>query len=311
MTNNTKKLGCQRDWVWRGWKIRYTYVRSRQPHAFTPPILLLHGFGSSLGQWRSNLKELSEFHSVYAIDFLGFGASQKASERYNVRLWSDLVRDFCHHFIRQPAAIVGHSLGSLVALTAVDRTPEIASHLALFTLPDARPSQGPAFARTLERLLAAPWLLSPLFLFVRRPKFLRSVLQKIYQVAELVDDELVELFSLPTRDPGALDVFCRLARSRSDDDYSERRIEQMLPALSIPVLLIWGEGDRLVPLSSFYQLLQIAGEKELSDRCRLIQIENAGHCAYDEYPERINRSLLNWIAETLSPFDAKDLTSKC
>ncbi len=43
-----------------------------------------------------------------------------------------------------------------MALTAVDRTPEIASHLALFTLPDARPSQGPAFARTLERLFASP-----------------------------------------------------------------------------------------------------------------------------------------------------------
>jgi pimeloyl-ACP methyl ester carboxylesterase len=304
----TMKLGCQRDWVWRGWKIRYTYVRSRQSHPVTPPIMLLHGFGSSLGQWRSNLQQLSEFHSVYAIDFLGFGASQKASERYNVRLWSDLVRDFWHHFIRRPAAIVGHSLGSLVALTAVDRTPEMASHLALFTLPDARPSQGPAFARTLERLFASPLLLSPLFLFVRRPKFLRSVLQKIYLVPELVDDELVEMFSLPARDPGALDVFCRLAQSRSDDDYSERRIEQMLPALSIPVLLIWGEGDRIVPLSSFYKLLQLGYGEELPDRCQLIQIENAGHCAYDEYPDRVNQTLIHWIRETISPFDAKDLT---
>ncbi|MGB3559287.1 MAG: alpha/beta fold hydrolase, partial [Geitlerinemataceae cyanobacterium] len=277
-----KNFGCQRDWVWRGWKIRYTYVRARQPHGFTPPIVLLHGFGSSLGQWRSNLQELSEFHSVYAIDFLGFGASQKASERYNVRLWSDLVRDFCHHFIRQRAAIVGHSLGALVALTAVDRTPEIASHLALFTLPDARPSQGPAFARTLERLFASPLLLSPLFRFVRRPKFLRSVLQKIYRVPELVDDELVEMFATPTLDPGALDVFCRLAQSRSDDDYSERRIEQMLPALSIPVLLIWGEDDRIVPLSSFYKLLRISEGEDLPYRCQLIKIQKAGHCAYDE-----------------------------
>jgi pimeloyl-ACP methyl ester carboxylesterase len=195
-----------------------------------------------------------------------------------------------------------------VALTAVDRTPEIASHLALFTLPDARPSQGPAFARTLERLFASPLLLSPLFRFVRRPNFLRSVLQKIYLVPELVDDELVEMFSMPTRDPGALDVFCRLARSRSDDDYSERRIEQMIPALSIPVLLIWGEEDRIVPLSSFYKLLRIQEGEALPDRCQLIKLEKAGHCAYDEYPDRVNQALVNWIRETISPFDARDLT---
>lgn len=301
------KLGYQRDWLWRGWKIRYSYVRARQPQPSMPPIVLLHGFGSSLGQWRSNLLPLSEFHSVYAIDFLGFGASQKASERYNFRLWADLVRDFCHHFIRRPAVLVGHSLGSLVALTAVDRTPELASHLALFTLPDARPSQGPALARTLERFFANPLLLSPLFGFVRRPKFLRWVLQKIYLVSELVDDELVELFSTPTRDEGALDVFCRLARSRSDDDYSERRIEQMLPALSIPILLIWGDRDRIVPLSSFHKLLQIGYGDDFPERCQIIQIENAGHCAYDEYPDRINQTLVNWIRETLSPFDSTDL----
>lgn len=303
----TMKLGCQRDWVWRGWRIRYTYVRSRQPQSSMPPIVLLHGFGSSLGQWRSNLLPLSEFHSVYAIDFLGFGASQKASERYNVRLWADLVSDFCHHFIRRPAVLVGHSLGSLVALTAVDRAPELASHLALFTLPDARPAQGPAFARTLERLFANPLLLSPLFGFVRRPKFLRSILQKIYLVPDLVDDELVELFSMPTLDEGALDVFCRLARSRSDDDYSERRIEQMLPALSIPILLIWGDGDRIVPLSMFRKLLQLGYGDELPHRCQVVQLENAGHCAYDEYPERVNETLVNWIRETLSPFDSTDL----
>jgi pimeloyl-ACP methyl ester carboxylesterase len=303
MTETKRDRGFQRDWVWRGWRIRYTYLRSRQPDLSTPPIILLHGFGSSLGQWRSNLQDLSQSHSVYAIDFLGFGASQKAPERYNVKLWADLVRDFWHHFIRQPAAIVGHSLGSLVALTAVDRSPEIASHLALLTLPDARPSQSPAFARALERFLASPLFLGLLFLFVRRPNFLRSVLQKIYRVPELVDDELVELFATPPRDSGAFDVFCRLARSRSNDDYSERRIEQMLPALSIPVLLIWGQDDRLVPLSGFYKLLRLGNLPELPDQCQLIQIENAGHCAYDEYPEQIDQVLLNWLRETRSSFE--------
>ncbi|MDY6937119.1 MAG: alpha/beta fold hydrolase, partial [Cyanobacteriota bacterium] len=290
-------LGCQRDWAWRGWQIRYTFIRARKANPHAPPILLLHGFGSSLGQWRSNLQALSQRHTVYALDFLGFGGSQKASERYNVQLWADLVKDFWACFIQKPTAIVAHSLGALVALTATSDRPEIASHLAFLTLPDAQPNQAPAFARSLERLFASPLLLAPFFRFVRRPQLLRSVLQKIYRRPELVDDELVALFSTPPRDRGALEVFCRLARSRSDtEDYSPKSVKTMLPALTIPVLLIWGNDDRIVPLSGFCKLLGIRDLTALPGNCQFVGVENAGHCAYDEDPELVNRSLLEWIA---------------
>ncbi|MBE9039758.1 alpha/beta fold hydrolase [Oscillatoriales cyanobacterium LEGE 11467] len=290
------RLGSQRDWAWRGWQIRYTFIRSRNPKNNAPPILLLHGFGASLGQWRSNLQALSENHTVYALDFLGFGASQKAPERYNVCLWSNLVKDFWANFIQQPAAIVGHSLGALVALTAVSDRPQMASHLALLTLPDAQPNQAPAFARSLERLFASPILLAPFFRFVRRPQLLRSVLRKIYLRPELVDDELVNLFSTPPRDRGALDVFCRLARSRSEpEDYSAKSMKEMLPALTLPVLLIWGTEDRIVPLAGFCKLLGIRDLTGLPDNCKFVAVENAGHCAYDECPEKVNRALIDWI----------------
>jgi pimeloyl-ACP methyl ester carboxylesterase len=291
----SNRFGCQRDWAWRGWQIRYTYIRNA--HTDRPPIVLLHGFGSSLGQWRSNLLPLSQHHTVYALDFLGFGASQKAPDRYNVKLWAQLVRDFCQSFIGQPAIIVGHSLGALVALTVVADNPNLATHLALFTLPDVLPSQAPKFARTLEKLFANPILLAPLFWFVRRPQCLRWVLQKkIYLLPELVDDELVWLVAKPPRDRGALDVFCRLAQSRSHDEaYAYKGVREMLPTLTLPVLLIWGKQDRIVPLSGFYKLLGIRSIRALPDHVSLLEVQQAGHCTYDEYPESINRQLLSWI----------------
>ena len=288
--HNKSHLGTQRDWVWRGWRIRYTYIRAARTASNPLPLVFLHGFGSALGQWRANLMPLSQHHAIYALDFLGFGGSQKAPARYNTDLWANLTYDFFSSFIGQKAIIIGHSLGALVALTAASKYPEMTKGLVLLTLPEAQVSQPPAFARAIERIFASAPLLWPLFQFVRRPAFLRSVLQKIYLRPELVDDELVALFAEPPQDRGALDVFCRLARSRSDPDYGSKTVRQMLPELQVPLLVLWGKEDRIVPLSGFRQLMH------LNPNLQLVELENAGHCAYDEYPEKTNQEILKWLA---------------
>lgn len=293
-------LGFQRDWIWRGWQIRYTYIRpsqvqpsvgDSQPRLNSKPLLLLHGFGSALGQWRYNLEPLSQEHSVYALDFLGFGRSQKAPAHYNVSLWSELVYDFWREFIGKPAVVIGHSLGAFVALNTVTNHPEMASSLGLLTLPDPQGKQPPAFARYLEKIFASPVFLWPLFQLIRRPAVLRSVLKKIYQRPELVDEELVSLFATPPQDRGALDVFCRLARSRNDPNYGGKSIKDLLSQLQIPILLIWGQRDQIVPLRGFQPYLNV------NPQLQLVEIENAGHCAYDEDPEQVNQKILDWITQ--------------
>ncbi|MBW4493943.1 MAG: alpha/beta fold hydrolase [Oscillatoria princeps RMCB-10] len=291
ITARLAQLGSQRDWVWRGWQIRYTYIRPALDSTGKQtglPVICLHGFGSALGQWRSNLKSLGEGHHIYALDFLGFGASEKAPARYSVWLWADLVYDFWRTFIGKPAVVVGHSLGALIGLTAVANHPEMACGLALLTLPDAQPKQPPAWARSVERMFANPLLLLPLFKIVRQPWLLRRVLQKIYIRPELVDDELVALFATPPQDRGALAVFCRLSQSRSDDNYSPT-VKDLLPCVRTPILLIWGREDMVVPVAGAGQL------KLLNPNVRLVEIENAGHCAFDECPEKVNQEIIDWI----------------
>ena len=88
MTNSEQwqHLGKQRDWIWRGWHTRYTYVRAENGNnpMISTPLILLHGFGASIGHWRHNLPALSQKHTVYALDLLGFGASKKAATDYTV-----------------------------------------------------------------------------------------------------------------------------------------------------------------------------------------------------------------------------------
>ena len=68
----------------------------------------------------------------------------------------------------------------------------------------------------------------------------------------------------------------------------------MLPELQVPLLVLWGKEDRIVPLSGFLPLLH------LNPNLQLIEIANAGHCAYDEYPERIHREILSWLAKSVN-----------
>lgn len=55
---------------------------------------------------------------VYAIDLLGFGASEKSLMNYTIELWADLLSDFSKEFVDQPFVLVGNSIGSLVSLQA-------------------------------------------------------------------------------------------------------------------------------------------------------------------------------------------------
>jgi pimeloyl-ACP methyl ester carboxylesterase len=286
------KLGRQRDWVWRGYQIRYTYLRSPQEKPNGLPLIFLHGFGSALGQWRGNLVPISQHHTIYALDFLGFGASEKAPEHYRVSLWADLVHDFWRSFVGEPAVIVGHSLGSLIALTAVTKYPEMAKGLALLTLPEAQTRQPPVWARTIERFFSSPFLLWPLFQIVRQPKFLRFVLKQIYHRDELVDEELVELFAAPTRDRGVLEVFYRLALTRNDPEYSPN-VKELLMSLDTPTLLLWGDKDNIVPFSGAKRVTELNPDVELK------VISQGSHVAYDEQPEFVNQAILQWIETTL------------
>ncbi|NER78383.1 MAG: alpha/beta fold hydrolase, partial [Leptolyngbya sp. SIO1D8] len=81
-----------RVWYWRGWKIRYWVFPAAHPNSPPkPPLLLVHGFAASLNQWRSNWVALAQHQTVYALDLLGFGASQKAATIFNADLWSHQI----------------------------------------------------------------------------------------------------------------------------------------------------------------------------------------------------------------------------
>lgn len=304
-------LGSQRDWVWRGWQTRYTYIRPKQNPKSSqteetatkasiskPPILLLHGFGASIGHWRKNLGVLSQEHTVYALDLLGFGASQKAIATYNVELWVEQVYEFWQTFIQEPAILIGNSIGSLVSLAAAASHPEMVRALVAISLPDpavqteAIPPRLLPLVETVQNIIASPPLLRPIFYLVRKPQIIRRWVKLAYANPDSVTDELVEILAGPPGDRGSARAFCILFRAMGSSKLGPG-VKAILPALEVPILLIWGEEDRLIPAS----VAKPEGLMEYNSHLKLVKLENAGHCPQDECPDRVNELILNWIGE--------------
>lgn len=295
-------FGHQRDWMWRGWVIRYTYIRSQRPTS-QPPLVLLHGFGASIGHWRHNLEPFSQHHTVYAIDLLGYGASQKAVAPYGISFWMELVHDFWQTFIRQPVVLVGNSIGSSVALATAAAHPELAAGLVMMSLPDASVlSYPPAVSQTLKvvgqgfrpiatllrGVFTSPVVFNPFFAVLRLPQLVKIWALQAYTNDVALTDDLVETFARPAYEPGAARALRAMVNAQvNPTDYAAKTV---LPRLTLPMLLLWGKQDKFVP-PSLGPLFVVC-----NPALKLVELEGAGHCPHDECPDRVNPLILEWIA---------------
>jgi len=283
------------DWEFRGWRSHYGVRRSQNADANKPPILLIHGFGAAMDQWRDNIPALAAEHTVYAIDLLGFGASEKPPTDYSIYLWVEQVLSFWQKFVGVPMIIIGNSIGALVAAIAASHHPEIAAGVVTISLPDIEAFKAlvPKWLQPLERAVKAivnAIFVKPLFYLFRQPWMIRFVLKGIvYCDRDRVDDQLVEIIAKPARDRQAAEAFVRLNRSLNQPNYSPS-LTQALSQLQVPLLILWGNRDRLIPPSEGKRLVQYA------PNASLVYLENAGHCAHDDKPERVNQEILTWLA---------------
>ncbi len=298
MTSNQlwqQRIGNQRDWVWRGWQTRYSYTRADINS--NTPLILLHGFGASIEHWRNNIPILGQEYPVYALDLLGFGASRKANIKYSVYLWVEQVHDFWQTFIGEPVVLVGNSIGSLVCLTAAITYPEMVKGIVMLSLPDVsiRQEMIPAWLQpivsTLENLVASPILLSNLLKILRKPTIIKRWAGVAYPDKTAITDELVTILSSPAYDRGSDKTFLALFRSVRQANFAPSA-KEVLPQLKIPILLIWGDRDRMVPpnLAPIFAAL--------NPQIKYIEMKGVGHCPHDECPDLFNQILLDWLKES-------------
>lgn len=277
-------------WHWRGFDVNYAVQGDGDP------LLLIHGFGASIGHWRKNIPALVEQgYRVYALDLLGFGASEKPNLDYSLELWQGLIQDFWTAHIQQPMVVVGNSIGALLGLMLLADAPELTRGGILLNVAGGlnhRPEDLNAPLRivmgTFVRVVSNPIVGSLLFNQVRQRSRIRNTLKQVYGNHAAITDELVEILYQPSCDRGAQKVFASILTAPPGP-----RIQDLLPRIQHPLLVLWGEADPWTPIKGS----QIFQDAATSIPVQVVPIPATGHCPHDERPEHVNPIMVDWLAQ--------------
>ncbi len=260
------------------------------------PLLLIHGFGASIGHWRKNIPALAKAgYQVFALDLLGFGASDKPPLDYDLELWQQQLRDFWAENIARPTVLVGNSIGGLLTLMLLAREPQLARAGVLINCAGGlnhRPEELPPPLRlvmgSFEAVVSSPVIGPLLFQVIRQKPLIRNSLSQVYRDRRAITPELVEMLYRPSCDPGAQKVFASVLTAPAGP-----RPEELLPQIQQPLLVLWGEADPWTPIDGATIYRQLA---EQEARVQFQVIPRAGHCPHDETPDVVNPLIADWLA---------------
>ncbi len=239
-----------------------------------PAILLIHGFCASSLVWRDVLESLpARGFRVVAPDLVGFGFSDKPRAwEYTIEAQARVVVRLMDELGIESAAVVGSSYGGAVAATCALDYPERVSRLVLV---DAV-SNDDVKRQRLLRLGATPLMgdvVAPLVLGSRGLMGRRMRQAYAPSNAHLFDDGRETAQLLPLRAASTQRAVLKTLRR-----WDAARIEQQAHRIEQPVLLVWGDEDRDVPLKNGERL------HALIPHSRLFVFQNCGHLPQEERP---------------------------
>uniref|UniRef100_A0A0D9WGL3 AB hydrolase-1 domain-containing protein n=1 Tax=Leersia perrieri TaxID=77586 RepID=A0A0D9WGL3_9ORYZ len=277
-----------RTWTWRGMRVNYLLKGDG------PPVLLVHGFGASVGHWRRNIGVLSESNTVYAIDLLGFGASEKPPGfSYTMETWAELILDFLDEVVKRPTVLVGNSVGSLACvIAAAESSRNLVRGLVLLNCSGGMNNKAIVDDWRIKLLLPLLWLID--FLLKQRRiasalNNLKDILLSVYGNKDAVDDELVEIIRGPADGEGALDAFVSTVTGPPGPSPIA-----LMPTVRVPVLVLWGNQDPFTPIDGPVGKYFSSLPGELPN-VTLHMLEGVGHCPHDDRPDLVHAKLLPWL----------------
>ena len=262
---------------------RFIQVKDRTIHYIQAgqgkPLVLVHGFAGSTYTWRYLIPLLAQHNTVYALDLLGFGLSDKPVDaNYNLRAQGQLVIDFIDALKLAPVELVGHSMGGVIVSCAAVQAPKKIDKLVVM---DAGFYHGgpPAFTKH----LFFPFDILMARSFYTKGTRSRSLLNSYYNKA-LITDELIENYLRPARTPHAADALASMMSKSSGESY-----EGISTSITVPTLLIWARNDAPIPLSDGERLQrEIKGSK-------LVVVDKSGHMIQEEQPQQVAEAIESFL----------------
>lgn len=289
------------------------------------PVLLLHGLADCKEAWQRLLPTLARRHRVFAPDLLGCGASEKPPISYSLWAMAAYIRHFLDAVGVETANIAGHSLGGGLALHLYIQYPERVRRLALLasgglgrqlplslrlcTLTGSSPVIGALLAsrhtrhpaaRVGHTVLSRLWPATavadlagaqptPSGHMAQPADIMGTTAQEPEMDHVLAAAEEADILER-LRDPAARAAFLGMLRDVGDIRGQRINALHVLDTIRVPVLLIHGARDTVIPLAH--------GEAARARLChgRLEVLESCGHCPHREAPARVSHLLEGFFA---------------
>lgn len=243
-----------------------------------PPLLLLHGLGSSSRDWECQVPAFAQHYQVIAPDFRGHGGSSR-SGGYSVPRFAADTWALVDQLGLGPVAVVGYSMGGAVAMQmALDRPGRITRLVLSNTLPSFRTDTLAKRWLLWSRLLLMGWL---------GPRRLSEVMTR-------------RLYPRPDQ----AELRARVARRNAENDknvYLETvralvgwSVQDRLAGLDLPVLVLAAEHD-------YFLLRETDAFVAALPDARVVHFPGTRHGLPLEAPEAFNRAVLDFLRDRAAP----------
>jgi len=245
-----------------------------------PPVVLIHGLSGSWQNWLETIPHLARAHTVIAVDLPGFGRSELPEEDVSIPGYGRFLDAFLTEVGFDRAALVGSSMGGLIAAQTAAAFPERVERLVLVSAPGlGRPQRIPEDVDLGHPFIAR---LAPYARFAGHIGALRRLaLARLVTHPELIGKDIVMASAGGMGKPGVQ------AALRSILSYDFRPHVRDITA---PTLLIWGANDRVVPprVADRYQ--------QALPGARKVILPDTGHAPMLERPGLFNKLLSEFLA---------------
>lgn len=246
------------------------------------PIIFLHSWVGSWRYWVPTMDLASERYRTYALDFWGFGESDRRSSQFSITSYVDMVCRFMEQMGIPQANLVGHGMGGMVAIRAARERPErfikvmtvctplygqvLAGHVRPGTFSKLLGLSNPA--NVWSKLLRAIPIADP------------EVQQEIYEDTEGLSEEVVG----------------NVQESLLDTD-----LRPALQSLNVPLLAVYGGKDPIVNAEHAGFL------NDLTERpIQLLTLPKANHFPFLEQSNTFSRLLLDFLVSQGTPVEIKE-----
>ena len=230
------------------------------------PLILMHGWGCDHSAVRSIAATAALTHTVYNIDFPGFGASEEPAEVWGVERYTRLIEALVKSEKLESPVLVGHSFGGRVAILFASRNK--ADKVILVDAAGIKPR------RTLKYYLKV-------YSFKAGKKFWELILGKEKAQARI---DRMRARRGSSDYAGASPIVRRILSKVVNEDLTDR-----LPLISAPALLIWGENDTATPLSDAKKMARLIPDSGL------VSFPGCGHYSFLDNPGQFRAVLSSFL----------------